>query len=140
MTLGTVENVRAIAGWPSDDEVPDTEITEQLDAATRTVVTVTGIEESAWNTAPASINLALANQTAEVCAASWVVLRISGTEKIVERSNDLQAACQNSLKLLNQAAASTSEDNPSFIDVNSAYTTYPLNPEVDPYDPLLSEI
>jgi hypothetical protein len=139
MVLGEIENVRAIAGWPSDEEVPDGEVTDALMAATRKVVTITGVEESDWTVPPSDINLPLAEETAEVCAASLVVLRVSGTEKIVERAKMLGELCNSKMQILNQAVASTVTDNPSFIDVNSAYTTYPLNESVDPYDPLLSE-
>lgn len=140
IVLGEIDNVRALAGWPSTDEVPDPEITQALDVATRRVVTLTSIEEADWNSPPASINVSLANDTAEICAASRIVLRVSGYEKVVERSRELSAQCQTNMMLLQQAVASTSEDNPSFIDVNAGYTTYPLNPNVDPYDPTLSEI
>jgi hypothetical protein len=135
--LGSVDNVRAIAGWPSEDEVPDSEIEQQLDAATRRIVTLTGVEEAAWDIPPTDVNKSLAADAAEVCAASRVVLRVSGTEKVVERSRELGALCQQSLQLVGQALASTESDNPSFIDVTSPYTTYPLNESVDPYDPNL---
>jgi hypothetical protein len=137
MTLGDVADVRAIAGWPSEEEVDDANIQEALDSSTRRIVTLTGMDESAWGTPPTDVNAALANETAEICAASMIVLRVSGTEKMVERHKELTIMCQNSMQLLNQAVSATVGDSPGFIDVNSEYTTYPLNPNVDPYDPLL---
>lgn len=137
MALGTIDNVRAIAGWPSEEEVPDSEIQQQLDSATRRIVTITGVEESSWENPPTDVNKPLADDAVEVCAASRVVLRVSGTDKVVERSRELGALCESSIQLLNQALANTETDNPSFIDINSAYTTYPLNELVDPYDPNL---
>lgn len=139
MVLGEVENVRAIAGWPSTDEVPDGEVSDALASSTRKIVIMTGVEESDWGLAPTNVNLPLAEEAAEVCAASLIVLRVSGYERVVERAKMLGELCQTKMQILNQAVASTSTDNPSFIDVNSEYTTYPLNPLVDPYDPLLSE-
>lgn len=139
MVFGEIDNVRAIAGWPSDEEVPDGEISDALASSTRKIVTVTGVEESDWGLPPTNINLPLAEEAAEVCAASLVVLRVSGYEKVVERAKHLGDLCQNKIEILHQAVASTSTDNPSFIDVNSEYTTYPLNTLVDPYDPYLSE-
>lgn len=135
--LGSIDNVRALASWPSTEEVPDSEITEALAAATRRVVTMTGVEEASWSVSPTSVNKPLADETAEICAASNIVMRVSGIDKVVERRKDLQMACADSMALLVQALGQTEADSPSFIDVNAEYTTYPLNPYVDPYDPLV---
>lgn len=137
MSLGTIDNVRAISGWPTEEEVDDPEIQEALDAATRKIVTMTGVEVDHWDDAPTSINKPLADETADYCAASTIVLRVSNIDKVVERRKELQQACTDSLNLLIQALGATEPDNPAFVDVDSAYTTWPLNPTVDPYDPLL---
>jgi hypothetical protein len=139
MTLGDKDNVRAISAWPTDEEVPDAEIDEALASATRKIVTMTGVEDAQWDVAPTSVNKPLANETAEFCAAANIILRVSNVDKVVERRNELQEACQNSMNLLIQALGATESDNPAFVDVTSEYTTWPLNPNVSAYDPLLSD-
>ena len=135
--LGTVDNVRALSGWPTEDEVPDSEIEDALKATTRRIVTMTGVEEATWSTAPTDVNKPLADDTAEICTASWISLRVSTIDKQVERTKQLQQICSESMASLKQALSQTIADNPSFIDVNSAYTTWPLNLDVDPLDPNL---
>lgn len=135
MTLGTIDNVRAISGWPTTDEIPDQEITDALDAATRRIVTMVGVEEAAWSTSPTSVNKPLADEAAEYCAASTIVMRIATVDKQVERAKQLRELCMESITTLHQALSTTEGDNPSFIDIDSSYTTYPLNLTVDPYDP-----
>lgn len=135
MVLGTVDNVRALTGWPTTDEVPDSEITDALASATRRIVTMVGIEEAAWSVSPTSVNKPLADDAAEYCAASTIVMRVATVDKQVERAKELKELCMESISILHQALSSTEADNPSFVDVDSAYTTYPLNLTVDPYDP-----
>lgn len=135
MVLGTIDNVRGLSGWPTTDEIPDSEITDALAAATRRIVTAVGVEEAAWSVSPTSANKPLADETAEYCAASTIVMRIATVDKQVERAKQLRELCMESITTLHQALSATETDNPSFIDIDSAYTTYPLNLEVDPYDP-----
>jgi hypothetical protein len=135
--LGTVDNVRALSGWPTIDEVPDSEISDALIAQTRRIVTMTGVDESSWDVAPTSDNKPLADDTCEICTAAFISLRIATIDKQVERTKQLREICGESMQALRQALSATEEDNPNFIDVTSAYTTYPLNLDVDPYDPNL---
>lgn len=135
MALGQIENVRGYTSWPTTDEVPDDEITAALAAATRRIVAFTGVEEAAWSVLPTSVNKPLADEAAEYCAASNIIMRVSSIDKAIERRKELQEACQSSMTVLIQALGQTETDNPGFLDIDAAYTTYPLNPLVDPYDP-----
>jgi hypothetical protein len=94
-----------------------------------------GVEEAAWSVPPTNVNKPLADDASEYCAASTIVMRVATVDKQVERSKELKALCMESISILHQALSTTETDNPSFVDINSAYTTYPLNLEVDPYDP-----
>lgn len=135
MTLGTVDNVRALSGWPTIEEVPDSEIQDALEATTRRIVTATGVEEANWDLAPTSVNKPIAEETAEICTACMISLRVSAVDRQVERTNQLYKFCEQSMASLKQSLSQTQEDDPSFIDVDSEYTTWPLNADVDPYDP-----
>lgn len=133
--MGTIDNVRALTGWPTTDEIPDSEITDALAVATRRIVTMVGVEEAAWSVSPTNVNKPMADDAAEYCAASTIVMRVATVDKQVERSKELKGMCMESISILHQALSATETDNPSFVDIDSAYTTYPLNLEVDPYDP-----
>lgn len=133
--LGEINNVRALSGWPTEDEVPDSEIEDALAATTRKIVTMTGIEESTWDIAPTSLNKPIAEDTCEVCTAAMISLRVATIDKQLERTNQLRTICNESMTTLKQSLSMTEADDPAFLDVDSAYTTYPLNPLVDPYDP-----
>ena len=133
--LGTVDNVRALSGWPTIEEVPDSEIQDALAATTRRIVTATGVEEANWDLAPTSINKPIAEETAEICTACMISMRVSTIDRQAERTNQLYKYCEMSMESLKQSLSSTEENDPSFIDVDSEYTTFPLNPDVDPYDP-----
>ena len=135
--LGTVDNVRALSGWPTVDEVPDTEIEDALASTTRKIVTMTGIEEASWDLAPTNANKPIAEETCEVCTAAMISLRVATIDKALERTTQLRTICNESMITLKQSLSMTEADDPAFLDVDSAYTTYPLNEFVDPYDPNL---
>jgi hypothetical protein len=133
--LGTVDNVRALSGWPTIEEVPDSEIQDALAATTRKIVTATGVEEASWDLAPTSINKPIAEEAAEICTAAMISMRVSAIDRQAERTTQLYKFCEQSMASLKQSLSQTQEDDPSFIDVDSEYTTWPLNADVDPYDP-----
>ncbi len=133
--LGEINNVRALSGWPTEEEVPDSEIEDALTATTRRIVTMTGIEESTWDVAPTSLNKVIAEDTCEVCTAAMISLRVGTIDKQLERTTQLRTICNESMTTLKQSLSMTEADDPAFLDVDSVYTTYPLNPLVDPYDP-----
>lgn len=133
--LGTVDNVRALSGWPTTEEVPDSEIEDALASTTRRIVTMTGIEEATWDLAPTNANKPIAEDTCEVCTAAMISLRVATIDKQLERTNQLRTICNESMTTLKQSLSMTETDDPAFLDVDAAYTTWPLNPLVDPYDP-----
>lgn len=133
--LGTVDNVRALSGWPTVEEVPDSEIEGALTTTTRKIVTMTGIEEASWDLAPTSQNKPIAEDTCEVCTAAMISLRVGTIDKQLERTNQLRTICNEQMTILKQSLSMTEADDPAFLDVTADYTTFPLNPDVDPYDP-----
>jgi hypothetical protein len=135
--LGTVDNVRALSGWPTVDEVPDSEIEDALASTTRKIVTMTGIEEASWDLVPTNANKPIAEETCEVCTAAMISLRVATIDKALERTTQLRTICNESMTTLKQSLSMTEADDPAFLDVDAAYTTWPLNEFVDPYDPNL---
>lgn len=138
MALGEVGKVRALSAWPnSTEEATDQDIEDALLVATQNIQVQTGISEVTWSTSPHSQFAALADSVAEHCAASSIVLRVNNPEMTSERSKQLNRICQDQMQQLINALGTILEDNPAFIDATAAYTTYPLNPLVNPYDPLI---
>lgn len=134
MALGTIANVRALAAYPSTDEASDPEVTEALTVATQNIQVRTGVAEATWSTSPYSTFKEMAENVAEYCAASTIVLRVSNPEIVGQRSNQLRRMCDDHMKKLIDALGTVLVDNPGFMDVNASYTTYPLNPNVSAYD------
>lgn len=136
--LGTVTKVRALSAWPNEiEEASDQDIEDALVVATQNIRVQTGVEEATWNLSPHVQFKEMAFSVAEHCAASTVVLRVNNPEVVSERSRQLKRLCDDQMEQLINALGTILEDNPSFIDATASYTTYPLNPLVDPYDPLI---
>jgi hypothetical protein len=66
-----------------------------------------------------------------------ISLRVATIDKALERTTQLRTICNESMTTLKQSLSMTEADDPAFLDVDAAYTTWPLNEFVDPYDPNL---
>lgn len=134
MALGTISNVRDIAGHITSDEMNDSHITDFMDAGTSYVVNKTGVLEADW-AAHEDYNLAVI--AAENYAAAFAVLVVSTVKDPTSRHRELLSAADRALDAIatGATATDTEEDNPFFINVNSEYQTYENNPlEVEPYE------
>jgi len=131
MVLGTIANVRVIAGQVQVTEMTDTAVTGYLEASTKYVENKTGVLEADW---PTHEDYKLAIIASENYAAAFLVLAVSTVKKPTARHRELLSASDRALEAIAQGAT-TDADNPFFIDQNSSYMTYENNPsEITPYE------
>lgn len=131
MVLGTIPNVRAIAGQIQVAEMSDAAVTGYLQASTKYVENKTGIMEADW---PTNEDYQLAVIASENYAAAFAVLVVSTAKEPTARHRELLSAADRALEAIAEGAT-TSAGNPFFIDVNSEYQTYENNPDViKPYE------
>lgn len=126
MVLGDIEDVRAIAGHVTEDEVIDDKVTEYLEGSTAWVHEKTSVLEADW---PGREDYNLAKIASENYAAAFLVLIVSTVKDSTARHRELLSAANEAMNSIIGGATEEGTEDPYFINENSDYLTYENNPD-----------
>jgi hypothetical protein len=128
---GSDSGARSYSSYPSTDEVSDSEMQILLEAATQRVQDDTAKDD--WDSGDTQWELV--NLAASLFAGELAVPKVSRIDRPSDRVKELEKMYQTLIKTIVGNPFET--ENKAVFVTQSAYTTYPLNPDVEDYESVL---